>query len=186
MNRPYKISQNPGERGRIRPVVILRYLVYFLVFLLLYVLQTTPGFLAVFGVKPNLLLAAAVCLAMFEGEFVGGLYGAMAGILLDLSALGYFGFHSILMLVFCVMIGLAVIYLLRLTCLNALLLTGGVMLVVELLHYYFYYAMWGYQEVWLILVEDLLPGVLYTVLITPLCFWLLRRLTSRLHAGDRE
>lgn len=186
MSRPYKISPGSGEHRRLRPMVILRYGVYFLLFLFLYVLQTTPLFLEIFGIKPNLLLVTAVCLAMFEGEFIGGLYGAMAGVLLDLSTIGYFGFNAILMLIFCVLIGLAVIYLLRLTWLNATLLTAGAMLILELLHYYFYYAMWGYENVWLILVQDLLPGVLYTVLLAPLCFWLLQRLTARLHAGDRE
>ena len=54
---------------------------YGAIFVFLYVLQCTPGFLEIMEVKPILLIPAAITLAMFEGEFIGGLYGAFAGLL---------------------------------------------------------------------------------------------------------
>jgi cell shape-determining protein MreD len=101
------------------------------------VLQSTPGFLSVFGIKPNLLIGSAICLAMFEGEFVGGLYGALAGMLLDLGSSRIFGFYSILLFIFCIGAGLAVIYLLHLTWINALMMTWDRLghRTVGLLHY---------------------------------------------------
>lgn len=75
--------------------------------------KPTPGFLSVFGIKPNLVIPAVVCIAMVEGEFVGGLLGALGGMLLDLGAFSVFGFYSIQLLVICVAIGLLVIYLMK-------------------------------------------------------------------------
>lgn len=60
-------------------VYAVKYCSYVLILLALYVLQTTPGFLSVFGIKPNLVIPAVVCIAMVEGEFVGGLLGALGG-----------------------------------------------------------------------------------------------------------
>lgn len=48
-----------------------KFATYIVVMVLLYILQTTPGFLTVFGVKPNFVIPAAVCIAMHEGEFTG-------------------------------------------------------------------------------------------------------------------
>lgn len=73
-------------------VYAVKYCSYVLILLALYVLQTTPGFLSVFGIKPNLVIPAVVCIAMVEGEFVGGLLGALGGWLLDLGAFSVFGF----------------------------------------------------------------------------------------------
>ena len=92
-----------------------RYLVYGAIFVLLYVLQCMPGFLEIGGVRPMLLIPAAVTLAMFEGEFGGGLYGALAGLLCGLSSPMLFGFDGMLLLCFCLASGLLVIYLLLLT-----------------------------------------------------------------------
>ena len=185
MSKDHKVS--PHRRpGRLRLIVVMRYIAYFMLFLLLYVVQSTPGLLTVFGAKPNLLLCAAVCLAMFEGEFVGGLYGALAGILLDLSSDGYFGFYALLLCIFCTVVGLMVIYLLRLTVGNALWLVLGVTAICELLRYYFYYHIWGYAGSWHILTEDLLPGCIYTLLVTPLLFWGIRWFVRRLRSADPD
>ena len=55
-----------------------KYLLYAGLVLLCYILQNTPGFLEIFGVKPFLVIPAVLAIAMFEGEFVGALYGALA------------------------------------------------------------------------------------------------------------
>jgi len=178
---------SPGRvPGQDRSLAVMRYIAYVMVFFGLYLLQSTPGLLAVFGIKPNLLLAAAVCFAMVEGEFVGGLYGALAGALIDLANDGIFGFHALLLCVLCTLVGLGVIYLLQLSSGNALLLTAAVLLLCELLHYYFRYSIWNYDGSWRILLEDTLPGCLYTLILTPLLFYGIRHLCAGLHSrGER-
>lgn len=146
---------------------------YVLVMILLYVLQTTPGFLAVYGVKPNFVVAAAVCIAMYEGEFAGGIYGLLAGILCDLSSMGLFGFHSVILLIAGVCTGLLVIYMLRPGIINYILLLFGTLMTQGLLDYLLNYLMWGYENVWMVLVYKILPTILYSAAVSPLIYYLL-------------
>ena len=46
-----------------------KFATYIVVMVLLYILQTTPGFLTVFGVKPNFVIPAAICIAFLEVVF---------------------------------------------------------------------------------------------------------------------
>ena len=56
-----------------RKILTIKYCTLTVLFLLIYVLQSTPGLFSVLGVKPVLLIPAAITLAMYEGEFSGGL-----------------------------------------------------------------------------------------------------------------
>ena len=83
-----------------------RYVVYTVIFFLFYVLQNTPSLFSVRGIKPILLIPAAVVFAMYEGEFIGGIFGALAGMLCDMGGFFLFGFDAILTLVFSAVSGL--------------------------------------------------------------------------------
>lgn len=149
-----------------------KYTAYALLTLLLFVLQTTPGFLTVFGVKPNFVIPAAVCIAMYEGEFIGGLYGALAGVLCDLGGYTLSGFNAAVLLACCVAAGLLVIYLLRPGVINFVLLLAGTLLLRGLLDFLLNYVMWGYSHVWMVFVYDILPGIIYTAAASPLVYYL--------------
>ena len=152
-------------------VYAVKYLSYVLIILGLYVLQTTPGFLSVFGIKPNLILPAVVCIAMVEGEFIGGLMGAYGGMLLDLGGFSVFGFYSIQLMVICVAIGLLVIYLMKNNLLSAAILCGGTALFLSLTQFFFFYALWGYEDVFRLYLTKLLPTAAYSVAFLPPFFW---------------
>lgn len=161
-----------------RHLIFFKYFTYVLLLLLLYVLQTTPRLFSIADVKPNLLIPAAVCISMYEGEFTGGILGALAGLLCDLGSFTIFGFNGILVLAGCVAVGLLTIYLMQLKIVNALLLGGGVLLVRGLVEYFFYFQMWGYEGAWRVLVFSTLPTVAYsTAAIVPMYF-LVRRLKN--------
>ena len=149
-----------------------KYAAYALVMTLLYVLQTTPAFLEIFGVKPNLVIPAAVCVAMLEGEFAGGFYGVLAGVFCDVSGPAIFGFNAVLLLVACVAVGLAFLYLLRPCMINFVLLTFGALLARGLTDYLLNYYMWGYDNVWMVLTYQILPGILYSAAVSPLVYYL--------------
>ena len=115
---------------------------------------------------------APVCIAALEGEFIGGLYGALAGLLCDLAGSWVFGFHAILCLCCNVAVGLAAIYLVRRSLGSVMLLSLGVLLLTQLLGYFFHYAIWGYEGVSLILWRHTLPAIAYSVLATlPLYYY---------------
>ena len=162
-----------------------RFLVYGAIFVFLYVLQCTPGFLEIMEVKPILLIPAAITLAMFEGEFIGGLYGAFAGLLCGLSSTMIYGFDAILLLAMTVAGGLLVIYLMRRTLITAYLLVFVAMLMRCSLAYFFGYGIWGFENGLSIFWRSTVWVILYSTLLTPLFFWMWRRVCG-FFGGDRE
>lgn len=123
-----------------------------------------------------LVLPFAVCIAMFDSQLAGGLFGLLAGILCDTSSNVLFGFQSILYLLICTAVGLLVVYFMQPSVTNSLIFVGCGFAGRLLLEYFFYYAMWGYDNAYLILLQRMLPNLLYTLALTPLWFLLVRRL----------
>ncbi len=160
-----------------RRILALKHISYVLLFVLLFVLQSTPHFLTLRGVQPMLLIPAAVALAMYEGGFTGGLYGALAGMLCDLGAFSFYGLYSLLLLVCAVLCGLLVTFLMQRTMRVALLLTAGTAGVCMLLRFAFDFGLWGYADTGLIFRCQSLPTLAYTVLFTPAFFFLQGKLT---------
>ncbi len=148
---------------------IRKILIYSSMLLFLYVLQTMPGFLTFWGVKPLLVLPLVIAIAMMEGEFVGGLFGLAAGLLCDTSAITIFGINSLFYMSACVLIGLLVIYYMQPSRLNCFIFTAAVLLIRQLFEFFFYYVMWDYDNISIILIRHMLPMIVFTlVFVAPL------------------
>ena len=63
---------------------IIKWALYSLVLLICYTIQSAPRFLQIYGAKPMLIISLAICVAMFEGEFAGSLFGVVCGLFMDL------------------------------------------------------------------------------------------------------
>ena len=157
-------------------IIIAKYLLYCVLMLLLYVLQSDPNLFWIAGTKPVLVLPFAVCIAMFDQQLAGGLFGLLAGILCDTSSSMLFGFQSILYLVICTAVGLLVVYFMQPSVANSLIFVGCGFAARLLLEYFFYYAMWGYANTHLILLDNMLPNLIYTLVLTPVFYLLVRRM----------
>ena len=79
---------------------------------------------------------------------------------------------AMILLAACTAVGLLVIYLLRPGVINFVLLLSAVLLARGLLDFLLNYVMWGYDHVWMVFVYDVLPGVIYTVAVSPLVYYL--------------
>ena len=163
-------------------IAVLKYLVYTLLMMLLYVLQSDPNLFYIGQSKPMLVLPFAVCIAMFESQPAGGLFGLLAGILCDTSAGVLFSFQSILYLAVCTAVGLLVVYFMQPSLVNSLIFVGGGLSLRLLLEYFLYYVMWGYDNTVLILLHRMLPVLVDTLVVTPLIFWMVRGLHRRFQA----
>ena len=69
-----------------------------------------------------------------------------------------------------------VLYFMQPSLTNSLIFTGSGFAVRLLLEYFFYYAMWGYENSSQILLRHMLPNLLCTLLVTPLIFLAVRRM----------
>ena len=118
---------------RKRALIAGKHLIYCFGLIFCYVLQTTPGFLQIFGVKPFLVIPAVIAIAMQEGEFTGALYGALGGMLCDMGANTFYGFYTLTLFLYGAAVGLALIYLMKndrkTAVLCCLVYTGGMALI---------------------------------------------------------
>ncbi len=152
--------------SKAKKLLIVKYTAYALALILLGVLQQTPNLFAIAGIRPILLVPAVVCIAMFEGEFIGGIFGAAAGLLYDAASYTLFGFYSIQLLLYGVGIGLAVIYYVKNHWKNSLLFTAAVLVLLELFKHFFYFAMWRYPGNARLLLTSSLPTIAYSLVLT--------------------
>ena len=127
---------------RTRRLFIIKNLIYTLALILAYVLQETPGMFSVAGIRPYLVVAAVVAVAMTEGEFPGGIYGLLGGILCDTAAFHIFGAGSVVFTVLGCGCGLVTNYLIRSNWRTALLLNASFAFIYGTVSHYLIYGMW--------------------------------------------
>lgn len=172
--------------NRTKQLNALRFISYAALLLLAYVLQTTPHLFSIFGVKPMLLIPAAICVAMHEGELAGGIYGAAAGVLCDTAGQSFFGYYSILLLAACAAAGLLVIYMMNLTLKGAVLVVAAVTFSLCSLEYALLFGMWGYDGAPFVYAYKTLPMMIYTVAVTPAFYFTVKRIHRRLTSREPQ
>lgn len=166
--------------------LVFKWTVYVVLFLLIYVFQTSVSLIEVFSIKPMLLVPAAVCLAIHENEFAGGIMGVFAGLLCDLGGGELFGFNALILLVCCVASSMVVQYLMKPNLFTALVLGAGTLLIRGMLDYLFFYVMWNYEGSTHILVRYILPTILYSLIVLPLFYLLFKKLKKSFDGAQEE
>lgn len=152
---------------------------YILLMLLGYVLQTTPGLFSLWGIKPVWVLPLAVVLSAYEGEYIGALYGMLAGLLWELAAGRIIGSFSVMAMLLCFLAGVSIMLYLRRTVLNLSLLSGICLLVITGLDFIFSYWLQGYGAVSGVFFRQVLPTVVYSAACTFINVWLVKRIHAK-------
>ena len=160
-------------------LLILKYTIYALLVFFAGVLQTTPHFLEVFGVRPDLVVPLAVCIALFEDEVCAAAYGAFAGLVCDAGSFTVFGFNGLIVAFGCAAVALAMLYLMRQRLLNGMLLCAAVLTVRALLEYLFYFGIWEYAGTTQLLWRTYLPSVIYSTLTVGGYYFLVRGIRGK-------
>ena len=153
-----------------------KYTVYALLLLALYVIQTVPGLFVIFGVKPIWVVPAAIAIAMMEDELIGGIYGALAGLLCDLGGFALFGFKGFWISFFCICSGLLIKHLMHCNLRSCALFTLMALMVTGSMQHFFTLGIHGIEDSWSIYVYSVLPTIAYSLAITPLMFFAVRAL----------
>ena len=149
------------DTARINPKIKIA--AKWLIFVILAVFAYTSSTAGKAGSKALLLFPLALALAVFESEIPAAVFGAAAGLLLDVSLDKLPGFTALWLCVCCA--GAAALFqnLLRKNIVNFLwifALLGGIYLYID---YYFYYKIWAYEGYKLVLTERLIPSALKTL-----------------------
>ncbi len=156
--------------------VIIKYCSYGLLAVVLCVMQNTPGLFALWGIKPMTAAAFAIVVAMFEGEFAGGLFGAFAGFLCDLYSSDKTGYTALMLFVCCVAVGLAVQTFMQPVPANCVLFTFLAMVLIRGVSFFFGFYLPGYEDPGLFFLTGVLPLCLYTALAAFLFYYPVRGL----------
>lgn len=164
---------------RKKTVSVIKWIVYLVLLYLFFVAQTTFSFLAIFDVRPVLVVAFIVALSMQEREGYAMAFGLIAGFMWDFSSGKASGFNAASLMVCCIVISLATMYMVGNNFLNSIMFCGLTMIFQGLLDFTFFYLIWGYTDSHLILLRHILPTALYTTVVTPLFFFLMRRLHNK-------
>lgn len=123
----------PLHYGNNKPKYI-RYLIYVAVITLAAVLQNSAGGISdFFGARVFYVLPACVCIAMFEREVAAAVFGAYAGVLLDVSSAND-GFNAVVLLLLCATASLLISHFMRNNILTAFVIGAGAVFVYTLVY----------------------------------------------------
>lgn len=153
---------------------IYKWLCYFGAGFLLFLLQSVGFMPPILGVFPSFMLCLPFCIAICEGPAAGAAAGAVCGILSDVLTSGMEGLFSLLLVVTCALTGVLVQAIMRNTIVTALVLTTAGVSFIKIIEWYLVLHLTGIDPDAYVLVNSVLPSVLYTVLlITPVYFLIL-------------
>lgn len=161
----------------------MRYLLYAVELLLLFILQETPGLLPfIMGAKPMLVLAAALTIAMVEECVPAMAFGIFAGLLADFGGGTPMGYHALVFAVLCFFLSGLCGTRIQIQLFTSVLMGLWSCAAAVLLDWLVLYVTQGYSLAAYALSSAYLPIYFYTLLTIPVCYGLqalIRRFFSR-------
>ncbi len=166
-----------AKRKKEQRNTILRWVIYILLLILEYVYMTTTAFhwRTVLFVIPT-----AMCIAVFEEPFDAAVCGCIAGLLLDTAQGTLIGLSGIILLWCCLVTSLLFRFFMRKHIINIVMLNGAAVFIQGIIHYFFYYAIWGYDSSAKIFIREFLPVMIYTELAVIPLFFIIKFLVKHL------
>lgn len=156
----------------------LHYVILGVILLVLFLWQSAPGQgLTLFGVRPLPAVMLVALIGIVYGEFAGGLFGLIAGLLMDMYTTPSVCFNVVLLTALGMICGLAIQHLLIPNFYAHLVLTLGCCFVYYL--FYFIVIQWLLGEgTWYYFFRFSLPATVYTwavgMILYPFLRWLRR------------
>ena len=148
--------------------------------LLFSILQNTPGlFPEIAGIRAMPLIPLVTAAAMYERDIAGMLYGLFAGALWDVFASGN-SFNAIYFLITGYVCGILINTVMRSNFATHLLLTAGAALIYNTGYWLWHYVFTGCDMKFYSLMRYYIPGTVYTLILSPLVFFLVMTLERKL------
>lgn len=149
-----------------------------LMLLILAVLQNTEGFFPqIFGVRALLLIPAVVCVAMYERDISGMLFGLFAGAIWDTASSGA-SFNALFLLSVGFICGTLINTVMRNNIVTATLLSAIFIPIYHVGYWFFHYVFTGLDSARFMFLRYYLPGMAYTLVFAPLMFIIVRSIVK--------
>lgn len=151
----------------------MRWALYAVQVLLLFVLQETPGLLPfIMSAKPMLVLAAALTIAMVEDCVPAMAFGIFAGLLADFGGGVPMGYHALVFAVLCFVLSGLCGTRIQIHLFTSILMGLWSCAAAVLLDWVLLYVARGYSLAAYALLNAYLPIYFYTLLTIPACYGL--------------
>ncbi len=158
-----------------RKIKTQRYLIYALIGFLAHLFQNSICiFPEIASVRPILLISVAVCIAMFEGEVVGAVAGLVAGMLWDTVTVTADGYNALYLMVACAVCGMLLRIFMRNNIITYIIMNSGITIIYLVTYVLFFISARGIDGGTLIFLRYYLPMGIYSLLLTPLWYVLIR------------
>lgn len=162
-----------------RKKLILRRICLALILLPVSVIQNTDGFFPqFFGVRALLLIPFVVCISMFERDICGMLLGLFAGALWDTVASGG-SFNALYLTAIGFLCGTLINTIMRNNVVTAFILSTIATVIYNIGYWLFNYILGGLDNAAYMLLRYYLPSILYTVVLVPLIFIIVRSVEKK-------
>lgn len=149
---------------------IIKYTLLCLCVFVLYILQGTPGFLMIWGVKPVFLIPFCINLAALEEENYKLIVYVVAGLLMELSAGRIIGYYTIPVILACTACSFAVKVLIKPNSRNTLIMAFISTLTILALDFFFSYVLPGHRGVFIVFFKTVLLSGCYSMLFSVLYY----------------
>lgn len=160
--------------GRINKNSLIKRTIYVFTIVLLCLAQNTAGFFPeAFGARAFLLVPAIVCIAMFEKETAGMLFGLFAGLLWDVFASGG-TFNAIFLTAVGFLCGILVSNLVRNNIITASIFSAISILFYSTIYWLIKILPSATESAVQIFISFYLPSALYTFLLFPFIYLFVR------------
>lgn len=166
-----------NSKSRRNRILFFRWGSYTVLLLLAAVMQTMPGFLTFWGVKPVFILPLCLAVAVYQEEVDAAFFGVLCGLVWDFTGPRTVGLMAFSLMIACYAVSLIARIYFRVSLLNFAAVCLLVAFVILSLDFLFSYAMRGYEFAWVRYFSRILPMILLTGALSWIWLFPVRRIS---------
>lgn len=160
----------------------LKVVIYLVLTALAALIQNTAGLtLEIGGARCFLLLPVCMILGAGEDERFAAVIALVGGMLWDLSTAVHLGFNAIYMCIMCFFCAALITYIIRNTFITNFIFSTVFIIIYCVLYWLFFIIIKDVRGAELSLFTFYLPSALYTIVLTPFIYLILRPIKSKLN-----
>ena len=157
---------------------ITKYVLLCICVFVLYILQGTPGFLSVWGVKPVFIIPFCVNLAMLEDENYKIIVYVIAGLLMEFSAGRIAGLYTVPLILLCTGCSIIVRVLIKPNYRNTVALSFAVTFIILTTDFFFQYILPGHSGSMIVFFKTVLSSC-YSMLFSVLYYKIITAIQTK-------
>ncbi|MCL1819288.1 MAG: rod shape-determining protein MreD [Oscillospiraceae bacterium] len=157
-------------------IAIIKISLYILLIFLTFALQFLLP--PVLNVRPLLLIMVCVIISLFSGPYIGGFSGFICGLICDWISVYTTTYYTMILMLFCIAVGLVAEYSLRKTLLSAYFLAIIVLVVTQVLFVSAFLLLFRRADSWAYIYVTT-PEILYSLALLPILYFPARTIYRR-------